>query len=112
MIADIQWLEAKDDAITFPGMMRFGSLVWLPEKTPDDGVGEILGEPRIWTDGSYPMVPDGSHFDGSPEMFQTGNNFDASPPLELNSVGIPKDCRPGRGAYEDGYAQDWDAVTP
>lgn len=108
VVAEGQWYFCDERAAFFPGLSRFGSLNWLPEPLPDDGVGEVLGAPRTWCNGSYPVVPKGTAPDGPLEDFQTGNN-PLHPPLALNANGIPLGCVPVPGAaYDAGYARAYD----
>lgn len=104
VVAEGQWFFTAPGAAFFPGLNRFGSLNWLPGPIPDDGVGEVLGAPRPWANGSYPVVPNGTAPDGPLEDFTTGNN-PASPPLTLNPNGIPLTCVPDPGGeYDSSYA--------
>lgn len=106
-VGEITWFWAHPKAKIFPGLHRFGSLNWLPAAIPDAGPGEILGAPRVWRNGSSPVVPLGQEPDGPVEDALTGNNPD-HPYLTLNADGIPATCVPDPGGeYDSSYSPDF-----
>jgi len=50
----VRWYFCAPGAKNFPGYTRFGSGNWASDKLDWPGVGEVLGSPRPWVDGSPP----------------------------------------------------------
>lgn len=100
----VKWYFCDPAAQPFPTSHRFGSLNYLSPPTPDSGVGEVIGYPRPWRNGSRPPDADGAgHFCGQLEWFQNGAPKDA-PRLQRRVDGLAVCCTPGvkRGGDVDG----------
>lgn len=90
--SQIIWYWAAEGAQGFPGRHTFAPLS-ISGGSPYGGgvVGEQVGSPRPWRDGSIPMAPPSGIIDGQARQFYLGQST-ADPGIERTAFGIPINC--------------------
>lgn len=96
----IVWYWAAEGAPRFSGRHTFYPLSFSGGSTfPGSVVGEQVGSPRPWRDGSNPVAPASGVLDGIPSQFYLGQSV-SDPGIERTDFGIPVNCAgPEPGVY-------------
>jgi len=88
----IRWYWAAPDAPLFQGRHTFAPLSLSNGTDGKAGiVGEQMGSPRSWRDGSIPMAPPSGILDGTALNFYAGQST-SDPGVSRTIFGIPTGC--------------------
>lgn len=91
---DIKWFFCSLPATVYPGPSPFRSLHWEGDwhlAEDDGGLGEIPGEPRVYSRGTLPIGALTEVPLGTAEQFREGQSADATP-LPVDFQGVPLAC--------------------
>jgi len=71
---DVEWYFCPPGAQIFPDRHQFASLNWWKGDwdASDTSIGEVVGAPRLWSDGSLPAPYDGGRIAGTSSWFTSG----------------------------------------
>lgn len=88
----IKWYWAPDGADKFPDRHSFGSLNWSDGSGAGNVVGEVVGAPRLWSNGAAPDGVLGANFCGTVAEFQNGIDDFLPAPRPQWDNGLPTCC--------------------
>jgi hypothetical protein len=93
----IKWRRALPGARMFPRPHAFFSRNWDDKWSPFDGVGEVWGVRRPWSNGASDPLGTGQFFCGLAEDFERGASYDAGTDLARTPDGLLLCCLHRRG---------------
>lgn len=89
----LDWHRADPGAPTFPIPHLYGSLNWVGNEPVVGDVGEVVGAPRLWTEGAPFGWPLPDHFCGTEEQWEEGIGEEEPEEIEVDpETGRPVCC--------------------
>lgn len=99
----VSWQWAPEDAAVFTASSPFRSRIWLPQGVHPAGLGEVLGQPRVYSKGALICDADGTAVNGEESDFADGITYlpkplvnpclACGPPIELTCMTAPAPFR-------------------
>lgn len=90
----VRWYRCKPGALPLPFSTPFRSLNNVEPDLADvqQELGEQLGAPRVWVDGSYGGTATGQGYCGTADQWHDGQPLPPDVPVERDSAGTPLCC--------------------
>jgi hypothetical protein len=90
----IRWVFAQPGAKALPFPHLFASANWAQDKAARwDGIGEVPGIPRPWSNGRSEAPLPGDHYCGTAEQFFNGEPLPPFPQPPIDAFDRPTCCR-------------------